>query len=253
MVTATMKRRAAFAVALVGFGGLAWGQDGGESSGEEVRLGCRYEKGQTLSFELNSVIDRSPRCEARLAGVITVGEPGEVYTPGTMRLTKLYAIKELSGSGERADEKKLKDYEIEVRLFPNGRVYVASEDLKKLDDGISDSLEDLALASHFQVFFFPLPEKAVKVGSSWTMPLDNLTYEVSFELDGGVGVLKGSPKQVSADEEVKGSLEVRFDVAKGRVLSVMQSQVAKKTTGSIIEETTTTKVTRELKVTYGEG
>ena len=84
-------------------------------------LRCRYTKGEVFEFKLQSVIDREPRREARLAGTITVGEADKAYTKAEMVLTDLYAIKSGSGSGASANASKLKDFKLDIRLFPTGR------------------------------------------------------------------------------------------------------------------------------------
>lgn len=212
-------------------------------------LRCRYTKGEVFEFKLQSVIDREPRREARLAGTITVGEADKAYTKAEMVLTDLYAIKSGSGSGASANASKLKDFKLDIRLFPNGTIFVDSDDLDKLHKELADVGEDLAIRDHFQGLFFKFPESGK--GNSWNAALDGLAYEMKIgEREGDSFKITGSPKQLSDDVEVSGGFELRFDVAKGRILSFDQKQTAKRTIGSITKDVRVEKVTRKLEITY---
>ena len=70
------------------------------------------------------------------------------------------------------------------------------------------------------------------------------------EREGDSFKITGSPKQLSDDVEVSGGFELRFDVAKGRILSFDQKQTAKRTIGSITKDVRVEKVTRKLEITY---
>lgn len=216
---------------------------------EMIKLDCQYKKGEVLNLSMKSVINRGTRCEAKIEGQITINSVTPKWADAKMVLTKLSAIKQGSGNGVSAGKDKLEDYELDVRLFPNGKAIFNSSDLEKLEKGNEDFLEDIALAQHFKRLFFPMPDKGFVLKNVTKLSLDNVLYQINVASSQDLITVTGKPITNKKNSTVKGSLELKYDKKTKKIVSLKQKHYLKTVREGFVNSESINEIVREITIT----
>lgn len=231
---------AAFAVALMASSGL----EAAPKMQWTLKAGDLYK----LTFA-SKVSDATGTRECKFEAILKVKKIKDKRAEGQMTLTKLYAIKSMSGSGARADKDTLSEFKIKFWLSPNGELTTNPRDVGKIEKKLEDTLEDIALKSHFTRLSFKLPAPDAKKDAkkdaqkdakkTWSMYVGGVTFDITNSQEKSLVTMTGKVKKpTDSSVTTSGSLKAVFDTSKGYLVSLDEKAVRKRSSGTVIKSET---------------
>lgn len=215
----------------------------------DTKVSWSLKKGDMYRMNFASKISaESGDRECKLRAILTIDKVKDGRASGHMKWTKLYAIRELSGSGARADKDKLSDFKVRFWLTTDGQLTVNMKDVAKIENKLEDLLEDIDLKSHMKCLSFKLPKKAIGEDKKWTRYSHGVTFEVVSKQKSDKIIMNGVTKDPDdSTVEVKGALKVEFNTDDGYLVSLREFTQRTRTLKHVFTHETVQSYKRELK------